>query len=266
MAEELELEPGQEPDDEVDEGEEEEPSGKDKKEGDPKIALSKERSKRKALSKQVKELTEQVNKLKPVADEYQQVLYYLPTILAKKEKGKGQTNTEVSEEDQEALELAQDMEFQTEDGKPDVARAKKLLARIDRKAGEKVSRETAGVKRTAAAASASQVRDKAYKAVDKDGRLFAKREFIDQVFDQIPPEQLLNPDNAVAAMLVARGLGGPGEDPTEETDEPIYVEQAGRRGPRTYELSPMEKALAKQKGLTDKQWAELADTDSNDLE
>lgn len=241
-------------DSKVDDLEDDDEGESTEKGGDLKVALQQERSKRKEAARKAKELEETVNKIKPLAEEYEALLPYLPTLLANNDKKvKEQENEEL---DEEAREYAEIMGIEDADGHPDVRKARKQLDFMDRRLGRTVDKKVAPAVRGSAQAQANEIIRRAYNVKDKDGRLYATREAIDKVFRQMAPEQLLNPDNALAALIMARGLGGPGE---EEAAEPIYTERPGRSPRKKTETTELGKALARIRGKSEKQWSELSD-------
>jgi hypothetical protein len=237
------------PDDD-DDGEGEEP-----KEGDLKAAMHAERGRRKATAKKLKEVEATLAELKPLADEYKTLLPHLPALLA----GAGKKNEKPKDEgpDPELVELAQDLGLMDVNGEPDIARSAKVMARMDKRAGAVVTRETAGVRVTSATALATQLRDKAYKAVDKDGRPYAKKSAIDAVLNSLTSEQQANADQVMTALIMARGLEGPGED----AEEPLHTEGGGRAPRVDVALSGMDKAIAKLRGKSEADWKKLTGAD-----
>jgi len=222
--------------------------------GDLKVALKQERQKRQAAQKQLKETTEKLSQVGPLAEEYEALLPYLPQILAQGDAKAKKVQQETA--DQEALEYAQVMGLRDEDGNPDISRARKAIDFHDRRTGVQVRRGTAPAARAAAVAQVQDIKARAYAARDEQGRLYATRQAIDRVFAQIPPEALTNPDNAVAALIMARGLGGPG---SEEAPEPVYSERGGRTPGRAKVMSEEAKVIARIRGKSDKEWVALDD-------
>lgn len=226
--------------------------------GDPAKALAQERNKRKELSRKLKEVEEQFGKLKPLADEYQQLLPYLPQLLqAAGRGGNGRAPEQSGQPDQEALELAAALKLEDDEGKPDASKARALISYMDKRVGAHIHSGTAGIRRESASVAVNQIRERAYKATDKEGKLFARKEFIDKVFSQVPPEALLNPDNAVAALIMARGLGGAGD---ASQDEPLHVEGGGGRiKSKPAPLTDLEKSIATLRGKSPQEWQKLSD-------
>lgn len=245
------LAQGQDPDEqELDD--DDEPAG-----GDLKIALKQERDKRKAESKRVKELEASVNEMKPFVDEYKQLLPHLPNLF-KKAQGEDLTKVERQAADQELVELAESLGFENEDGTPDVKRAKSLADYVTKKSGTTARTTVAPVTKQVAQAEAQRIRQNAYKVRGEDGKLYAKRDAIDKVFDQAAPEAIMNPDYAVQLLLMARGLGGPPDD--DDMGEPVFTESVGRRPKaKSAGLTEMGKSIAQIRGKSEKEWEKQQD-------
>jgi hypothetical protein len=223
--------------------------------GDLRVALKQERQKRQELAKEIA-------RLKPLAEEYQTVLPTVQALLAQQQRqAQQQERVEYQQAaDQEAMEIAQDFGFETADGKPDVVRGRKLLDRINRTTGRAAQAAAAPANQTAAVANAAVVKERAYKATGPDGKLYATREAIDQVFSQIPVEALQNQDNVIAALVMARGLGGPGVEP----EEPVYSESTrARPATKKREASPLDKAVASMRGWDEKKLSKVVAADDS---
>lgn len=224
--------------------------------GDLKVALKQEREKRREAQKEAKAAKEAVAKFQPLAEEYSQLLPYLPHLLSAADTGRrAAASTTTPQDDPEAVEYAQIMGYETEDGKPDVAKARRAIDFHDKRTGAKVNKAIAPAAAQSASVVAAQIRERAYKAVDENGRLYASKAAIDKVFSEIPPEQLANPDTAVAALIMARGLGGPGP----ENSEPLYTESTGRSRAKKVAVSDMGKSIAAMRGRSEADWAKLQD-------
>ena len=228
--------------------------------GDPTKALHAERGKRKETARQLKAATEELARVRPMAAEYEQILPVLPELLARQGQPQGPQQTEYV--DPEVVELAQDLGLIDEDGNLDIPRANRLMAKIDQRSGRMVQQQTGPIRQQTAVQAASQVREKAYKAVDKEGQPYATRAAIDQVFNSLPPETLYDPNTAVMALVIARGLGGPGTG----ADEPIHVEGGGRMQRGGGPLTQMERSIMKMRGKTEAQWRGLSAEDNNSWE
>lgn len=241
---------GDESGEEIDDGGEEEEGAQG---GDPKKALHAERGKRKQLAKRLKEQEAKLAELTPFVDEYKALLPHLPTLLKKAQGGEAPSQNP-NQPDPELVELANDFGFVDEQGNPDVARAARVQKRIDARAGRSAATAVAPVSRQSAQAIAAQVRERAYKATDKTtGEPYATREAIDQVFNSLGPEALADPDTATMALIIARGLGGPGVS----QDEPIHVEGGGRGPKGPVALSDFDRTMARLRGRTDAEWRKL---------
>lgn len=223
--------------------------------GDLRAALAAERGKRKAATAKLTAAEAKVKELQPMADEYGQLLPHLPALLAGARKPAQPTPAEQQTAQQAKLtRVAEALGLVDDEGNPDLKRAAAAQSLIDTSVAEQTSQQVAPVRRDAAMAQASQIRDRAYKAVDSEGNLYAKKEFIDQVFNQMPPEAI-NQESAAYALVMARGLGGAGESPEKE---PVFTEGSTRRiGGQA--LSDVDKRFAKMRGRSEKEWAKLAE-------
>lgn len=148
----------------------------------------------------------------------------------------------------------------------DPAAGRKLATLVTHIADRCVGKGVAPVAEVANRSSAQQARQRAYAATDSKGELYATREAIDDVFSRIPEHMLANDDFVVKAALVqARGLGGPGKP-----SEPLHTEdtgsRGGRRGGKTDPLTPIERALMGQHNMTEEEWREDSRQDTLLLE
>ena len=222
--------------------------------GDLRAALAAERGKRKAATQKAKDLEKKVSELQPMADEYGQLLPHLPALLAGAKKPAANPQQVAEVQNARLVKVAEAFGFVDDDGNPDLKRAAAAQGLINETAQAQAETHVAPARRDAAMAQASQIRERAYKAVDNEGNLYAKKEFIDQVFAQMPPEAINN-ESAAYALVMARGLGGAGESPERE---PVFTEGSSRRvGAQA--LSDVDKRFAKMRGKSDKEWAKLAE-------
>jgi hypothetical protein len=228
--------------------------------GDPTKALHAERGKRKETARQLRAAQEELARVRPMAAEYEQLLPVLPELLSRSQAP--QPGQPVPQADPDVIELAQDLGLVDDDGNLDIARATRLMQRIENRTGRMVAAHTAPVRAQTAAQVASQVTEKAYKAVDQQGNPYATRAAIDQVFRQLPPESLADPNTAVMALVIARGLGGPGGG----DGEPTYTEGQGRMPRGGGPLSQMERSIMKMRGKSEADWRKLTPDDERTWE
>lgn len=147
----------------------------------------------------------------------------------------------------------------------DAAAGRKLATLVTHIADRRSARAVAPVAADAAKSTAQQARSRAYAATDDKGAAYATREAIDDVFSRIPDHMLNNDEVIKAALIQARGLGGPGK-----ATEPLHTEDTGRRGgrgdTRKEPLTKMEENLAGQHNITADEWKELSRQDTLLLE
>jgi hypothetical protein len=214
-----------------------------------------ERAERERLSKENEEL-------RKTKENWDLVEPYLPLLATHpKITGKPAVPTPTNQPDPELLEIAESFGFYDADGQPDLARAAKAKTVIDKRSGTTANAAVKPVADSAAQTRAQALRERAYQVTDKNGRPFATRAAIDKVLDDLPIEQQADKNIVTSALLMARGLEPP-------VGEPLHTEGGQGHSANTKELSPMERAAAKARGLTDEQWVKTRDAspDSNVLE
>ena len=147
----------------------------------------------------------------------------------------------------------------------DAAAGRKLATLVTHIADRRAGKAVAPVAQTANRSSAQQARARAYAATDSKGLPFAARDAIDEVFDRRPEYMLSNDEVIKTALIQARGLGGPGS-----ASEPLHTEDVGRRGgarsPKADAITPMEKSLMGQHGMSEEEWREASRQDTLLLE
>lgn len=234
------------------ESDEQETDSEPERSGDPAKALRAERGKRKEAAKKVAALEAQVQQLQGMANEYQQILPILPQLIEKAKKADQVIpQQQMQQKNAELVAVANDLGFVNELGEPDVDRAARVLGYLDKRAGSLVNQQLTPVKKQTMQHQVEAVKERAYGAVDNEGRPFAKKAAIDEVFKSMPPEALTDPNTASIALLIARGLMGPGDLP----DEPTFVSGGSSMPGGTPRLTDLEKAIAKMRGKSEKDYA-----------
>jgi hypothetical protein len=199
----------------------------------------------------MQDLEQKVQQLQGMANEYQQLLPILPQLIEKARRAEQPQNN--NRPDPQLVAVANDLGFINEAGEPDVERASRVLTYLDRRAGAVADRSIGPIRQQSAQQTAQSTKERAYTAVDAEGKPFAKKEAIDQVFSMMPPESLTDPNSASIALLIARGLMGPGDLP----DEPTFISGGGTMPGQTPRLSEMEQAIAKMRGKSAKEWSKV---------
>jgi len=258
------LDPNAPPPDEPTEGTEEDDGDEEPQpSGDPAAALRSERGRRKATARKLKEAQDQIAQLKPMADEYSQILPHLPGLLETAKKARQAPTGPDPVEVQRLTEVAEAFGFTDDEGQPDLARASKVNRFVDVLVKQRAAETIAPMAGQTAQMAAASMRDKAYRATDNTGRLYAKKEYIDHVFQNVSPEALGGSNGyaiAQQALVMARGLGGPGEEPSE-LNEPTFMERPGRRANGLPNLTASDHRLRQLRGKSEKDWQTLMKDD-----
>lgn len=229
----------------------------------PVSAVIEERRARQSAQAERDRLATENAALKQVKDNWDLVEPYLPLLASHpKITGKAAPAAPASPaQDPELVKAAKVLGFYDADGQPDTERAREareMFTGVARGVTEEAIRPVAN---NAATARAQALRDRAHTVVDKAGRPFAQREHIDAVLDSLSPELQAQPEMVQTALLIARGMGGPA------AGEPLHTENVGGvPGANNKQLSPVERAAARARGLSDESWIKARDTSSNVLE
>ena len=92
-------------------------------------------------------------------------------------------------------------------------------------------------------------------ARDDQGRIYAKRQVIDEIAQGIPEQFLANPYVVKTILEQARGRGGPGS-----ADAPIYTESEGGRpaaANRAHKLTELDHVAMDRLGKSEKEWRDM---------
>jgi hypothetical protein len=139
------------------------------------------------------------------------------------------------EDDHEAIEWAQDNGYITATGELDVARARRVLNHLDKRAEQIAEKRLQPLRQSTAQQISVQHKAQAKAVTLEDGTKFASDESIEQAFAMLPAE--LTADAKVAAIipLIAAGIdrakGKSVRASRTEYSEPLMTESVGRRGP-----------------------------------
>ena len=165
--------------------------------------------------------------------------------------------------DDEAAQYAKDYELYTATGL-DIARAKRMIVRENKKVAEASSRAAQEAVKPLAQSTA-QNQSMAYLAwalnqKDRDGAPVADPEILRQVWAEVPTEYTADPRVAQERLAVAVGRTiMEGKQPTRPPQyEPTFTEAPGGFRERAYEMSPMERAIAQNQGIGEKEWTDAA--------
>lgn len=158
---------------------------------------------------------------------------------------------------EEAESLARTLELFTPQGEPDVKRAQATAKLVDKLAERKAAKAVAPmIQNDHQRASLTQfqrvlnIRDGFGEGPDPE---ILKAQWL-----QMPPEMTANPEVAEVlwdrAMGITRRLGKPAPKPPDKA--PLVSEAPGGRTTQPHNLSDLERAVARSRNMTQKQWAE----------
>lgn len=216
------------------------------------------------LSQQVQRaaaIEQQLEQLRPTLD----IIRANPRILEAVKAGTHATPGHVDQpdDDQEAKDLAEDNGYYTTTGELDVARARRVLDRIEARVAKRMEAQIAPLRAQTHSQAAQAMRQKVSTLRTKDGAPMASTESINEIFGMVPEELQGDPRTAFVMTLAAAGMdlysGRKPQAPVRQPEygEPIYTEPAGgRRGPAP--VSAELAALGKRVGLNEKQISEAA--------
>jgi hypothetical protein len=178
----------------------------------------------------------------------------------------------VAEDDSEAVELAQVLDLYTPEGKPDIAKAKKTLALMDKRAG-KLAQDAVGPLAQHTVQQMSNVMLARAKATAAPNGAKPDAHVLEQVWAKLDPRLTATVDGAKQAWVAALGYSSSiaeakpaartptGQFTKKEADEPLYTEKAGGKDtPDMPKLSPAEAKYLKDAGITEKEYFESAKT------
>jgi hypothetical protein len=166
------------------------------------------------------------------------------------------------DEDPDAAEVATDLGlFLTDQVTPDVARARKILNRLDQRHGRQTDTKIGPIAGLVAGSRAEQNVSHAMRLTDTDGTPLATRESIEETVKMLGGSQsaiLANPQVVDLVINNAIGLDRRKGRTPKPVDEPLYLERPGSgRSPRTESvLSAEEKSFLERSGITEKDYRE----------
>jgi hypothetical protein len=215
---------------------------------DNKKALEQERTARQALDGKVNEIMPWVEQLRANPKLIEQ---------AQKDTRPSAPATVQPEDDQEAIQWAQDYGLITATGELDITRARRQLNHIDARAERQTQAALAPLRQTEASRAAQQHMDAVRRVTLPDGSRLASDESINEAYGVMrdAPQMLADPNVAAIMSLVAAGLDlakGRRTAPSArvEQSDPLLTEAPGggrRAAPVSTELS----RIANKMGLTD---------------
>lgn len=219
------------------------------------------------LEQQIAALNAKVGELQPYVAAYQQMTQAAQQVA------------EPSEADAEAEAYAKDLDLFTQDGKPDVVRAKRILATVERLAIKRVEAAVGPLhQQTAAERSGANL---ARAAATTIGNIKADPAVLRAVWARLDPAVTATPEGAQHALIQAIGftvaqqaaMGQAGSTPAPQAPRtpggqfakadvpaPMFTEKAGGKDSPASDspLSPQEQSYIKSMGISEKDYRESA--------
>jgi hypothetical protein len=178
---------------------------------------------------------------------------------------------EVGPSVEDLTQLATDLVLYKADGSglPDVDAARRIWQRnsqqVQQAVNAAIAQHVAPMQQTMQRSQAQQAREaieQTAKSIGADGPELAQ---ILDGFMQSDPSLLSNPQIAVSAIVMARGMKGmptggtpavaaPGTPPGLEAPAPVFTERPGARTPQPVVMAPIEQRAAKARGMTPEAW------------
>jgi hypothetical protein len=199
----------------------------------------------KAENEALKQKAAQYDQMAPLVQQAQPFLQQLATMTPEQQAAaiasvsRGTAPSRVSgpqpADDQEAAELAEDLGLVDANGSLDIARGRRMLDRLDRRASTRMQQEIAPLRQSTAAQQAAVLREQAKTHTDNAGIPLATPESINEAYSLLPPELAANPNvQAViigTAMLIDKSKGRtPQAQARYQYADPLLTEPTGRRG------------------------------------
>jgi hypothetical protein len=207
------------------------------------------------LEQQIAQLQQQVSQLTPYAQAYQAAVQ--------------QPQAPAAEDDTEAVDLATALDLYTPEGKPDIAKAKRVLATMERKAESKAEAKVAPIHHQNVRQASAYNLQRALNT-DVNGQK-PDPVILRSLWGRLDPSVTANEEQAKHLVIQALGMSvlqgkttaraadGKFTAAKEEIPPPLHVEKAGGRDTAPMmAMSDAEKKLAKEIGLSEKEYLERA--------
>lgn len=250
----------------------------------PASALAGARGELKELKAQLKQATEGSAKAQQLADQIQQMQGHLQQLSAKAQAydaavaaQQSQRQPEPVEDDSEAIELAQDLDLYTPEGKPNVEKARKILARMDKRA-ESHARKAVSPLAQHTVSQQSQIMLARAKATTAPNGQKPDPAILDAIWQRLDPALTATPDGAKQAFAAAMGYtaltaqaqpagakpqaqrGADGKFAKADIPDPLYTEKAGGKDSPHVALSDGEKKYLKEVGMSEADYIKAAES------
>lgn len=224
-------------------------------------------SKAQQLEARIDELSQQIAQIAPKAQAYD------AAVAAQQTR-----TTQPAEDDTEAREFAQALDLYTAQGEPDVAKARKILGVVDKRAKTHAEQQVAPLAQHTVQ-SQSQVMLARAKATKAPNGQAPDPTVLEAIWSRLDPALTATPEGAKQAWAVALGYSAVMAQPAQQTTQqqpargadgkfakqredipdPLYTERAGGRDtPAAVPLSEKEKQYIKDMGMTEKDYLDAA--------
>lgn len=228
----------------------------------PLSAVLGEREKRKAAETKAARVDE-IERWAQEKAPYIRVLEENPDLFKRPQPQQAPPPEAKPDDDPDAVEAAQLMDFYTSDGKPDVARGARWLKLQDKRAGRQAQQVIQPVQQHSLQQQANENYYRVMQIQDPTGRK-PSEQAVRAVWGQVLGEQnglatLADPKAAAFLAMAAMGMDRMLEKPKPQAppQEPVVSESPGGSGkPPQAPLSALEESILKQRRMKPAEWAE----------
>ena len=219
-------------------------------------------AKRQVIEQKLQQAEQENTRLKQVEADLQAVRPHIEQLQRTQQRA-GETPEMAAISDEEAKAFALEMELYTATG-PDVTRARRIIAKNQkqiREAATAAAREAvAPLAQSAAYNQSAAFLSWALNQRGPDGAALADPDILREVWANTPSHLTQDPVVARDRLEVAIGktlLAGkkPAAPPQRE---PMFTESPGGYRERVYEMTPMERTIQQNHGISEKDWTETA--------
>ena len=245
----------------------------------PLEAVKAERGRRKESEAKLREKDALIEALKPKADQFDQAAQYLeqarPIIetlkqrpdlvaLAKNPPPKQEPIGPLTND--EAVEMAKDLDLYQSDGTPDIARAQKIAKRQEALAQRQTQQALAPIHQREAQSGSEFNRRAILNLKDKDGNAIIDPEALNTVWRVVDPAESAKPEVATTlyrlalGLMAEKGMTNGGSRRTTATEPVVPTESigGGRPGPET--LNATAQNFQRASGMTAKEYSTLRES------
>ena len=204
-----------------------------------------------------------------VASQWNQVQPYIqflkenPTFMTRTQEQTQPTPTTTTQPaDPEAEELARTLDLYTHDGKPDTARALKLMKVVDKVAEQKADAKVKPLAESTTRERSQYNYQRALATKAPDGRV-PDRNVLDALWSRTDPSITSTEEGATAVVMLALGMGtfqGQQAPPQATQSAPVTTEAPGPRNLNRPSLTALDEKIAGLRGRSTDDWAKLTRT------